>query len=152
MRMRCILLSVLLLAGAAGCRRDMYPETEVHALTEKEQQKARLDGAFQKVAAGMPELTPEWLLYYLMRNVRVDRSRVVPYVRWTLPEGLRIEGPLSDLRVYDGAAELCRIERLDGRLVFRFDDGTSYSVLSVLLTEPYVSQIFQYLSDGTLDL
>ena len=38
MRMRCILLSVLLLAGAAGCRREMYPETEVHALTEKEQQ------------------------------------------------------------------------------------------------------------------
>ena len=151
MKMRRILLSVLLLAGAAGatgCRREQpYPETEVHALSESEQRKARLEASFRKIADEVPEPTPEWLLYYLSRHVEVSRSGGLPYVKWTLPDGLRVEGPVGDLRVYDQDAELCRIETLDGRFVFRFDDGTTYSVLTVFLTEPFASQILQYLNE-----
>ena len=137
---------MLLLAGSTGCSKNEVLEAEVHELTPEEQSKKRLDDVFALLVKEIGVIDRDHIIAYLRQNTRIvwENRRLV--TRISLPDGMSIDIVLGRIQVVDRGEPLCRITLLDGRLVFFFDDGTSYSLSSVLIEESLLEVFSEYVT------
>ena len=138
--------ALLLLGGAAGCSKSEALEAEVHEYTEAELRKKRLDDVFGMLVKRIGTLDREHILAYLREHTGISWEGGSFVTKISLPDGMNIEIRLGSVLVTDKGEILCRITMLDGRLVFLFDDGTSYTLTSVLIDEALLEMLSDYVT------
>lgn len=172
MRKWCILVACLG-ALLAACNKTPV-EVVKHPYTEQERVKAHLDSCFAEFVTALdldstmvkhPErflllnsrIETDWLdrgivLYQLSRHGRTVlriQYRVQTGELWALLYGgIAIRGTMlpMDLHVYDNGTDVAKLEydlRLPA-LVFRFPDGTTYALSSLLISEALVDFLIEH--------
>ena len=121
-------------------------EAEEHPFTEQELSKKRLDDVFALLMKRIKTPDREHIVAYLRDNTRLvlEDRRLKTII--DLPDGMHIDIVLGTIQVIDKGKPLCQIVLMEGRLVFLFDDGTSYSLLSVLLDESLLEILSEYVT------
>lgn len=141
--------ALALLLPVEGCRKEETPAAEVHPYTEEELAKKRLDDVFTLVVEEIGDLSVANITSFWVRRVHLSEVDGKKHLKLDLPDGMVVQGNLDALEVFDQGEPLCAVELTGEGLVFRFDDGTTYSVLSVLLVEPLMDLIAGAYGAGT---
>ena len=139
---------MLLFPGSTGCSKSEVLEAEVHEYTPEERAKKRLDDVFVLLMEKIGQPDRGHILAYLRDNTRLVLEERRLLTRLSLPDGMHIDISLGRIQVVDRGEPLCRIVLMDGRLVFLFDDGTSYSLQSVLLEESLLEVFSEYVTSA----
>ncbi len=172
MRTRIYITAILALGILAGCVKQSVPEgTDMHEFTQEELQKKQVDDAFASFFAALKLDTVQDPAQEVLKNSRITIPKlgVVRYTyvkdgvtvivldaklgsfRADLYGGIHLEGDsLLDggTAVFMNNTQVATIGYVmyDGILtpVFRFDDGTTYAITGVLLVEPLIDYLLQY--------
>ena len=140
---------MLLVPGSTGCGKSEVLEAEVHELTPEEKAKKRLDDVFALLVKQIGILDRDHILAYLRTHTKIvweDRRLIT---RVSLPDRMNIDITLGNIQVVDKGKPLCRIALYDSRLVFLFDDGTSYALQSVILDEELLEVFSAYVTTSS---
>ena len=118
-------------------------------MTPEEQAKKRLDDVFALLVKKIGTLDREHILSYLRTHTDLvwENKRLI--TRINLPDKMQIDITLGRIQVIDKGEPLCRIALYDSRLVFLFEDGTSYALQSVILDESLLEVFSDYVTTSS---
>lgn len=167
--MRKLVLSLLLVTALWGCDRAEDPQPANHDYTEREADKVLLEEAFSAFIRDLNLQSKEEARAFIMHNgeVTIDDAGVLHFylrddsMQWLdlaltpgtppvltlwLKGGLSVRGIPSEVYVGEKRVAQLDIVRLNGYPVpvFRFPDGTTYSLTSLALITPFMDWIIKY--------
>ncbi len=156
--MRKLVLSLLLVTALWGCDRAEDPQPASHDYTEREADKVLLEEAFSTfirdfiIHNGEVTIDDAGVLHFYLRDDSMQWLDLAltpgtpPVLTLWLKGGLSVRGIPSEVYVGEKRVAQLDIVRLNGYPVpvFRFPDGTTYSLTSLALITPFMDWIVKY--------
>lgn len=167
--MRKFVFLLLLAVPIWGCNRKDDPQPPAHEYTEKEADKVMLQNAFEAFIQALDLHTQEEVRSFIIHNTVVEfdedgvlhvclrddvqkwmdlslKAGTPPSMELWMQGGLSVRGIPSEVYVGEKRVAQLDIVRLNGYPVpvFRFPDGTTYSLTSLALITPFMDWIIKY--------